>query len=60
MASGFINELAGEVVCREEAITQALCTNILFLLCGYNEAQLNKVTSFIYFYVLVIKIKYNI
>nr|XP_026487533.1 lipase 3-like [Vanessa tameamea] len=42
LANGKINELAGKRFCLEEAVTQSLCTNLLFLLCGYNEAQLNK------------------
>lgn len=28
--------------CNEGEITQGLCTNILFILCGFDEAQLNK------------------
>ncbi|CAH2104943.1 unnamed protein product [Euphydryas editha] len=42
LANGKINELAGKSLCLEEAMTQSVCTNLLFLLCGYNEAQLNK------------------
>ncbi|XP_063617912.1 lipase 3-like isoform X1 [Cydia splendana] len=41
MPNGKINELAGQTFCLEESITQVLCTNLLFLICGYNDAQLN-------------------
>ncbi|CAH0404644.1 unnamed protein product [Chilo suppressalis] len=41
LTNGKINEMAGQSYCVEEAITQALCTNLLFLLCGYNSEQLN-------------------
>ncbi|XP_063375938.1 lipase 3-like isoform X1 [Cydia fagiglandana] len=41
MPNGKINELAGQTFCLEESITQVLCTNLLFLICGYNDEQLN-------------------
>ncbi|XP_063529114.1 lipase 3-like [Cydia strobilella] len=41
LPNGKINELAGQTFCLEESITQILCTNLLFLICGYNDAQLN-------------------
>ncbi|XP_059059307.1 lipase 3-like [Achroia grisella] len=41
LPNGKVNELAGQSYCVEEAITQVLCTNLLFLLCGFNEEQLN-------------------
>ncbi|XP_047987534.1 lipase 3-like [Leguminivora glycinivorella] len=41
LPNGKINELAGQTLCVEESIAQALCTNLLFLICGYNDAQLN-------------------
>ncbi|XP_049866872.1 lipase 3-like [Pectinophora gossypiella] len=41
LPNGKINELAGQSLCTEEAITQVLCTNLLFLICGFNEEQLN-------------------
>ncbi|KAL4715160.1 hypothetical protein ACJJTC_012207 [Scirpophaga incertulas] len=44
LTNGKINELAGQKICIEEAITQSLCTNILFLICGYHEEQLNATT----------------
>lgn len=34
-------EKGGYYVCRDEAITQALCANVLFLIGGFNSAQLN-------------------
>nr|CAD7433083.1 unnamed protein product [Timema monikensis] len=33
--------LVGGVFCNDDAITQKLCDNILFLLCGYDQDQLN-------------------
>ncbi|XP_013200390.1 lipase 3 [Amyelois transitella] len=41
LPNGKVNELAGQSYCVEEAITQVLCTNLLFLLCGFNVEQLN-------------------
>uniref|UniRef100_A0A2A4IVE2 Lipase n=1 Tax=Heliothis virescens TaxID=7102 RepID=A0A2A4IVE2_HELVI len=41
LPNGKINELAGQSLCLEEAITQPLCTNLLFLICGFNSEQLN-------------------
>ncbi|KAI8427546.1 hypothetical protein MSG28_002059 [Choristoneura fumiferana] len=41
LPNGKINELAGQMFCIEEAFTQVLCENLLFLICGYNEEQLN-------------------
>ncbi|XP_063358669.1 lipase 3-like isoform X1 [Cydia amplana] len=41
LPNGKINELAGQTFCLEESITQVLCTNLLFLICGYNGDQLN-------------------
>ncbi|GBP33663.1 Lipase 3 [Eumeta japonica] len=41
LPNGPINNFAGQVLCLEEALTQFLCTNLLFLICGYNEEQLN-------------------
>ncbi|KAJ2944554.1 hypothetical protein O0L34_g3903 [Tuta absoluta] len=41
LPNGKINELAGQALCIEEAITQILCTNLLFLVCGFDEEQLN-------------------
>jgi len=36
-----IMKIAGEILCKDEAITQILCTNIIFLITGYNSEQLN-------------------
>ncbi|XP_014362640.2 lipase 3, partial [Papilio machaon] len=41
LPNGKINELAGEKLCLEEAVTQVLCKNLLFLICGFNNEQLN-------------------
>lgn len=37
-------QIAGQSLCRDEAIFQELCANVLFLLGGYNSEQLNRVT----------------
>ena len=37
----FIDCLAS-MFCHEGELTQGLCTNILFVLCGFDEAQMNK------------------
>jgi len=34
--------LGGQVACREEAVTQSICENILFLIAGYKSDQLNQ------------------
>lgn len=44
LPNGKINELAGEKYCLEEALTQVLCKNLLFLICGFNNEQLNSVS----------------
>ncbi|XP_075991979.1 lipase 3-like isoform X2 [Anticarsia gemmatalis] len=41
LPNGLINDLAGQKLCIEEAITQVLCTNLLFLICGFDAEQLN-------------------
>lgn len=43
LPNGKLNELAGQTLCIQEAITQVLCSNLLFLICGFNEEQLDKV-----------------
>jgi hypothetical protein len=35
--------LAGQALCNEQAITVDICGNVLFMLVGYDSAQLNKV-----------------
>ncbi|XP_046395142.1 lipase 3-like [Ischnura elegans] len=37
---GFI----GDALCKDEAITQSLCTNVIFLICGYDSKELNQTT----------------
>jgi lysosomal acid lipase/cholesteryl ester hydrolase len=32
----------GKLVCKDESPFQEVCANVLFLLCGYNSAQLNR------------------
>ncbi|KAG8230454.1 hypothetical protein J437_LFUL009942 [Ladona fulva] len=34
----------GDELCREQVVTQGICNNILFLLCGYDSNQLNETT----------------
>ncbi|CAH0603389.1 unnamed protein product [Chrysodeixis includens] len=41
LPNGKLNEIAGQSLCIEEAVTQAICTNLLFLICGFNAEQLN-------------------
>lgn len=38
-------QIGGQLVCKDEAFTQALCSNVLFLICGYNSEQLNTVST---------------
>ncbi|KAF2890780.1 hypothetical protein ILUMI_15393 [Ignelater luminosus] len=33
--------IVGNVLCRDESITQILCTNSLFAIAGYNDKQMN-------------------
>lgn len=56
LPNGVINELSGQRYCVEEAFTQVLCTNLLFLICGPNSDQLNNVsvTSCLYFSIFLI------
>lgn len=44
-SSGFM-EFIGQALCRDGAITQGLCGNVLFLLCGFDSSQLNEVKLF--------------
>ncbi|CAG5056535.1 unnamed protein product [Parnassius apollo] len=41
LPNGIVNELAGELLCVQEAATQILCKNLLFLICGFDNEQLN-------------------
>lgn len=36
-------KLAGEELCRDKAVTQDVCKNLLFLIMGYTSDQLNTV-----------------
>lgn len=38
-------QIGGQLVCKDEAFTQMLCSNVLFLIAGYNSAQLNTVSN---------------
>ncbi|XP_047122127.1 lipase 3-like [Schistocerca piceifrons] len=35
-------QLVGELMCSDEAFTQDICANIMFMIGGFNEAELNK------------------
>jgi hypothetical protein len=37
--------LIGEVLCNDNAITVDICSNVLFLIAGYDSSQLNKVLT---------------
>jgi hypothetical protein len=37
--------LIGQALCNDKAITVDLCSNVLFLIAGYDSAQLNKVST---------------
>lgn len=39
-------EFIGQALCNDNAITQGLCGNVLFLLCGFDSGQLNQVFIF--------------
>ncbi|XP_013140106.1 PREDICTED: lipase 3-like [Papilio polytes] len=41
MPNNLIMTWAGQAMCRDEVVTQAICSNILFLIGGWNEAQHN-------------------
>jgi len=36
--------LVGQVLCNEQAITVEICANALFIVAGFNSAQLNRVS----------------
>ncbi|KAF2901553.1 hypothetical protein ILUMI_04631 [Ignelater luminosus] len=38
--TGFLGKV-GNVLCSEDAVTQILCTNSMFALCGFNQRQMN-------------------
>lgn len=39
-----ILSIFGSAACRDAAFTQAVCNNILFLIAGFNEDQMNSVS----------------
>lgn len=39
-------DLVGKLVCEESSPFNAVCSNILFLICGYDSQQLNEVNNF--------------
>ncbi|XP_066150373.1 lipase 3-like [Euwallacea fornicatus] len=39
--SDFIKYVIGDALCAEDSVTQFLCTNTLFALCGFSRAQMN-------------------
>lgn len=41
MPNNEIMQWAGETFCNDDAMTQFLCTNTLFVLCGFNRDNLN-------------------
>jgi lysosomal acid lipase/cholesteryl ester hydrolase len=42
LPSNWIMDCLSSLFCQEGEMTQGICTSILFVLCGYDEAQLNK------------------
>lgn len=36
-------QLGGSILCRDQSIFQEICANVLFLICGFDSDQLNKV-----------------
>ncbi|XP_048511304.1 uncharacterized protein LOC105694084 [Athalia rosae] len=41
LPSSDLIDTVGATFCHDDALTQVLCSNVLFLLCGFNKAQLN-------------------
>lgn len=41
--------LGANAVCHDASFIQSLCSNVLFLIAGYNPAQLNTVWGLIFF-----------
>jgi len=42
MPSGPLMDLLGNTICHQNSPIQAVCANVVFLICGYNTEQLNK------------------
>ena len=38
-------DLLGATICKENSMIQGLCSNVLFLMAGYDADQLNTVSS---------------
>lgn len=43
LPSSGINTQAGELLCKDKALTQKVCSNFLFLMAGYDTKELNEV-----------------
>lgn len=43
MPSSALIQLLGKTLCDESSPINGVCSNILFLICGYNSKQLNEV-----------------
>lgn len=37
----FIKLVLGDIICKEDSISQLLCTNALFAICGFSRSQMN-------------------
>ncbi|XP_050299647.1 lipase 3-like [Anthonomus grandis grandis] len=37
----FFRNIVGDVMCKEDSVTQLLCTNALFAICGFSRNQMN-------------------
>jgi hypothetical protein len=44
MPSNELLTLSGQFYCNEQAITADICANILFIVAGFDSAQINKVS----------------
>ena len=44
LPSNLLMDCLASLFCHETEITQGLCTNILFILCGFDEAQASLMT----------------
>lgn len=43
--------MIGSALCHDHSIVQDMCSNILFLIAGFDSVQLNKVRSFLETYI---------
>lgn len=46
LSNNFFLDLLDSSLCKQTAITQPICDNILFLIAGYDSQQLNTVSSY--------------